>query len=420
MFKIPIQYKLHDTYDMAIITQGKKILLYDDEPILYTGFNRYRNRILGSFLVENQKVKRFIHVILDEKEFLEFKFRKKTLSSIYYEKRNLFIIDISADRRDSYLVDASTIPKELFPGSESYCPKYLTEHSLDYSTSLLGNEANNHEADPEELSKVQTKIAVLLKSAIVNVFTYISPKISIVAHNIGSFQIQYKIELDPDNHRLFPEFEEKEIRNLLDGYLSYPIQHLPEDVNTFHVENAKSNIDILMNSIKEESKILPNVRLLKREKFIEKMINFSRKYEEICDLEKKHFTDIQISKITKNETIEPIAILDTNYGKKISNAIRVYETNSPNYETDYIAKEYTLLIYHINVETRKGNANLFDENTKKIFKPRIYILGTNSLAGTEYTKSLHNNKRIKVLAKATRFKKRIIYLEIQDTTGDYA
>ena len=65
--------------------------------------------------------------------------------------------------------------------------------------------------------------------------------------------------------------------------------------------------------------------------------------------------------------------------------------------------EYKIYIYHLNTDTRTGNAfikNLTKED--EMSKPKIKINGDEGLDQTKYTESLYLNKWITVKAKAKK------------------
>lgn len=72
MFKIDI-YKKIDS-DLPVIFENFKILHFDEEPILYTGLNKYGNRIIGSYIDvdEENKFERFLHSIISSKDYWDF------------------------------------------------------------------------------------------------------------------------------------------------------------------------------------------------------------------------------------------------------------------------------------------------------------------------------------------------------------
>lgn len=102
-----------------------EVLLYDDEPILFTGRNNLNNIILGSSVDEDysSKIEQFFYTIISEDIFL--KFINKELSYLDILKtNNIFLIVKSFDGVlfDVYPLNIEDIPKNYLPLEDSFYP----------------------------------------------------------------------------------------------------------------------------------------------------------------------------------------------------------------------------------------------------------------------------------------------------------
>ena len=113
--------------DLPIIEDNFHVLHYDEEPILYTGTNKYGNRILGSSVEESDdsKLSRFFHVIVDSQTYFDFIKQKISYLTVLQNSRSFFVIDKAFDEshQDIYLLDIlKDVPADYYPSQDSLCP----------------------------------------------------------------------------------------------------------------------------------------------------------------------------------------------------------------------------------------------------------------------------------------------------------
>ena len=79
-----------------------------------------------------------------------------------------------------------------------------------------------------------------------------------------------------------------------------------------------------------------------------------------------------------------------------------------------INRSYKIYIYHLNTDTRTGNALIRNvDNDEEMSKPKIKIDGEEGLEKTKYTESLYLNKWITVAAKAKKIGEKFSRLDIK-------
>lgn len=111
--------------DLPIITGNYLELLADENPILYTGTNKYGNRILGIIVEESDEnfSIRYFHVIIEDKAYYRFTNKLITLRELIEKTNNIFVLDYKTEQiQETYLVPIDEIPGEYLPLSDSYCP----------------------------------------------------------------------------------------------------------------------------------------------------------------------------------------------------------------------------------------------------------------------------------------------------------
>lgn len=397
---------------LANIADRYKILLADDVPVLFTGFNIFGNRIIGSFLDDDDEQVQFLHCLISEADFLEFKAQRTTLHDLY-STNPLFLRLENGSTITFRNADWSEVPIDARPAADSFCPYYSTEPSFEYGVSLQGIDATEHHAIPEELSELQNRYANLLRNAVKNLVRAARARVTIPAYAPGSFRINFLIEFQSDQLELFPEHYRTELQQLFQDYLEYPVNHLPNEIKSaFSANTNTQNLDSLIERLQRNKEKDRKIRTYTRESLLPKIVELARQYQDIADISGKHYSQIHIANKNFDGHEEPIAFLTENSGENLNEAIEFYEKNAEGYEEDLEATNYVIRIYALNVDSRKGKAALKEPGSKRTVKPNIHILGTIPLRGSKFTESLHNGTEISVQAKGKRIKRRLISLSI--------
>lgn len=119
------KYQALDVYTK--ITHEIKVLHFDEEPILFTGYNRLENILLCSVIDDNcgTKIKQFLEVIIDKNTLNDFLTKKITYLNILEKSCKIFVVNKSFDNKiyKSYYINFEDIPKEYLPSKDSFCPE---------------------------------------------------------------------------------------------------------------------------------------------------------------------------------------------------------------------------------------------------------------------------------------------------------
>ena len=78
MFDIENQYKVITT--LPVITDNYRVLHFDEYPILFSGTNKYGNKLLSSLSSEEDDIFRYFTIVLDDKQYSDFINRKKDVT----------------------------------------------------------------------------------------------------------------------------------------------------------------------------------------------------------------------------------------------------------------------------------------------------------------------------------------------------
>ncbi|MBF0591334.1 MAG: hypothetical protein HQL02_04525 [Nitrospirae bacterium] len=384
--------------DLPLIEHNYQTLLFDNEPILYTGTNKHGNRILGSSVDEcyKKKVERYFHTIIDPKTYNDFLRRKITYLSIMQKAKDIFVIDQSfdGDTIQTYIINIDDIPKDYLPSEKSFCPNQEIHPSLSFALKLKGELADLHLAVPKQLGIIQNSFSGLLNSSFESLKEFMQkPDIRIAPYAIGSFNIKFDIIL---KEQPFDLFENDDMwLNFINEYMIYCTNYLPNEVDAIFTHDKETHhfnkiLESYQNLFNRSYDKMPD----KRRKILLNVIRISA--SELGELAKNigtNFTSIEVNNV-ENDIETPIGILDSSFIDSIQNTIEIIEDKTSRIYTDKEPQEYEIQIYHINTKTRRGNANIRRKDIMS--KPEIKILGDDPLEETKYTESLHLSKWIKV------------------------
>ena len=228
--------------DLPIIKDNYQVLLFDEEPIVYCGTNRFGNRVIGSLAEENQEslITRHFRVIIDEEAFVSYITQKSSYLEIFQESKDIFVLDykFSGELITVYHLDPSDIPGEYWPLEDAYCPNQVYKPQMSYLLRLIGKLADKNTAVPRVISNIQNKFTDVLESA-VDQFKSIGFKEAYVLqrpYKTGSFVLSFDVTLNEAN-ALF--LEEDKVADYLKRFLEYCIRYLPEEVEFVYGSNPE-------------------------------------------------------------------------------------------------------------------------------------------------------------------------------------
>lgn len=403
--------------DLPVIVSNYSTILFDEEPILFSGTNKYGNIILGSFVDEDDSAgfHRFFHALIDDATYSNFVHKKISyLEILKNEKTPIYVVDKKYDNSiiNIFLIDFTEIPQQYIPLENSYCPQFNKEYGLEFVVSLKGKLADMKLALPSEISNIQNAFAKFLESSVKPLKTLSpSPLIYQKAYTEGSFRLNFSIDLNENS--LFP-LSQPLIGEYVTKYLEYCVSHLHDEANIIFKGKpiSATNFTLLKDKLKSvydssQAKLPDNIEYVVKDELAASASSFSKITENIG----MHFTGMEfLSK--SGETDSPIGFIDDSYKGYYSEITQVIEEVEVSHEDDE-PMDYTICIYHLNTKSRTGNAYIYNLGSdKEMSQPRITITGDDSLEGSKFTESLHLNKWIQVKAKAKRKENKFLRLTI--------
>lgn len=411
--------------DTAIpfIDHNYQVLHFDCDPILFSGTNKYGARVLGSLVCEDPSIgkKRFLHAVVTSNEYSDFVRQRITYRAILERSKDIYIIERKLDHTlvATYLASTEDIPQSMLPTEESYCPEQAYRASSEFSISLKGRLADRHLAIPDTINTIQTSVASMLNSAIDPLRKIgVSPVLYEKPAEAASYQLKYQIVTPRDGgiHGLL--LDESQYHEFIILLLRYCINNLPDEVDNVFSDDAQLDTTLLF------SNVLPAYRELHASlgcmysgESVDAIKNSTK--EIVGSMNDIGGLDTSYDHIDLANNAESPALIGTINRETLSASIKAYEeieTLIEPVEEDEIPKKYEVYVYHINTETRKGNAILQHADGEEISKPKFTIEGDFDLEESKFTESVYHGTRIKVNAIAKRYLKtgKYKYLTIRE------
>jgi len=395
--------------DVAQIHSGYKVLLYDEEPILYVGKNKYGSYVLGSSIDENfqENTEWHFHTLITFEAYRDFINKKITYLEILKESNDVFILEKSFDNSqiDIYQIKLSEIPEDYLPTLDSFCPEPYqhVEKHFSYSVQLDGQDAADNRVSPRALENIlenYEKIFHTPISILGNYFGKLRVKSFVRAFSEGSFVINFDIKVDREEqqvqlYELYTNLEE-DINVLSEKYYGYCLNELPDEYLNVITQESAPKFDEVLNEFKElTEKTLSEVPENLPKRFIDETLKIPSVISDLTEFIGEGFESLELN------GMHPISKIDTSYKNNYEKIVEVVENKTT--EVDDSLQRYTAHIYKLNVETRRGNANVRKEqDPDSMYRPRIFIKGDSPLENTKYTRSLHENRFIEILGVAKR------------------
>jgi len=412
--------------DLPFIVEAFTVLHYDQEPILFTGFNRKNNRILGSSVETNYKDKYELHFhsIIEENVYNDFIAKKITYQKILSDTGFIFAIKSSFDNTDIkvYGISYESIPKKFIPSSDSYCPDIDFISSLDYNVKLDGLDASKHIADPENVHIISQGVIGIIMGGVNSLYNRLYD--AKVCYGGGgylksSFKINLRVELSPirkeGNPNLFNEEPQKDYINFIKDYVDYSLNDLGSEIESISKEGDRSEA---LNDIIRKAKNLSSTLYRVDDKsiednFIEEVKKSAKELKQISHTLGDGYSTISISNVSIDGSEHVLGYIDSGFKDKIESAFEIVDAKVSNKKDDS-PTSYTVYIDHLNASNRSGNAIIQED--VNVWKPKFKIKGEKPLNNTKFSESLHKKKNIKVNAIATRngLTREILHLLIEE------
>ncbi|WP_437898946.1 hypothetical protein [Sorangium sp. So ce124] len=419
MFAINEKLLFTSMPNFPLIASDYEVLHFDEMPILFTGTTKYQARVIASSVEEDEDTDRFFHVIVTADEYSSFLRRRVTYRELLLRAGSVFVVDRrSGGRVAVYLVPIAEIPDEYLPLEDSYCPERALRPSLTFDASMRGKRADLHQAYPSDIRTVEASLSGIVSDALVSVSeTKKPPRTFLRPYGEGSFRLRFSVEeeappqlgfaahLHPEYARLYIDFclnrFQDEIGAISDGDLSLApcftrLLRTYLRINEFG-GNLRDSGAVSVSSAADKL-------LLAARRSVERLVDLS-------DIIGQHFTSIEVFNVYEDNEEALIGAMDASSAARINSSIEEYDVRIGGLFEDAHSKEYEILIYNLNTETRKGSAYLILRESMP--RVRVSIDGTGPLEETRFAESLYKNKRISVLARARGTKDRIVSLSIE-------
>jgi hypothetical protein len=407
--------------DLIDIVDNYRILHFDEFPILYLGTNKFGNKILGSHLDESDEQRKIfcLHTILTNKQYTKFLSGRVSYQSILNESNTTFFVvkDYNSIIQDAFEYSFNLIPNDYIPLEDSFCPSTYRAHSLIFTLSLKGKLADLNKAITEEVSKMQNGFTEFLEGRISALKELnLVPKSILQPYSDGSFRINFELQIQPKAGKPNMFLQNAPISNYISNYIQYLSNDFTSDKDKFKLADTGSSEKLtilgnVLNDIYEKTgvrKLEDITSFLK-----EDIIKSTSKFEKISEQVGENFESVEIINVS-DDIDYPLAYLDRSFSETFQNAIEEVEVSIEGSITDDDYQNYKIYIYHLNTDTRSGNAFIRNVGTEEdMSKPKIKIGGDEGLEQTKFTESLYLNKWIDVRAKAKRIGNRFKQLDIK-------
>lgn len=422
MFKIDPANKIKT--ELFRIVDNNQTLHFDGEPVLFAGTNHYGNRVLASLVDDDpeDKIIRYFHVIVDSETYDTFLSQAVSYREILENAGSLYVVDAKYDNSSEvvYHVNIDSIPTEYLPLENSFCPVQLIELGSVYSLSLKGQRADLNKATPWVVSSLVSKFSDFLESAINNYKPLgLVPNVELSPPAAGSYKLNFSISFSGPGG-MPPLFPSPAIyREFIYEYVGFCIKALPSskeysDFDKFLAENQKyRNLAGRYNSLLGKGGIGKSEEI---EKGLQR--NLLDSIDCLRDMGENvghNFNSMEVSNVPLKGASNLIGIIDKGFYEsinKVSSDIDNLKTGDV--KLDLVPCPYKIHIYHLNAESRKGNAFVYEKEkgVEEMSWPKIEILGEAQIRNTKFTESLHLNKWIEVQGIAERKKGKIKHIKI--------
>ncbi len=414
MFDVNLENSINS--DLPVITDNYQILHFDEYPILFTGTNKYGNKLLGSFSSEDEEkdLFRYFVIILDDRQFSDFFNKLISYRELILGANEVFIIDrdINDNVVKKYLVPLKDVPKDYLPLSSSFIPDiHLASNALKFSFSLKGKLADSHKALVDDINNINLKIYNYLEESLhtLNIFN-VHPRIYSQPSQLGSYMLNFDIEFQGNQQESVFAIDKMKVAEFMNGYLNYIAYTFPNEEDGFlsnQPENSKQFLS-LKNSFEN---ILSNAHLAPISTISDILVDgINSSAEKLSDVTEylkinNSFTSIEVGRLNGKGKFSTIGYLATDYRDSIASKLLPSDESliDDDITSDEIPKPYRILVFRINSETGKGGARLYFDETEDYYKIQLNIYKNDGdLSNSIFTESLNENKIVNVNGIGTR------------------
>jgi hypothetical protein len=401
---------------LPVITDNYRVLHYDEEPILFVGSNSHGNNIIGSLMCEDEDndVFRFIHLIVKPADYIDFLNKKVSYLNLIKKQTEIFLLDKNTKGEiiKTYCISHEAIPGDYLPLPNIFNPADEIIIGKGFAMSLKGKIAAMHEAIADRVPIISKGFNQFLTtlSEIIKTDDVI-PEIRQLAYQPTSFGLNYVIRFNANN--LF--YNESAVNEFMTQSIDYAINYLPDEADRL----SKNDLDgtrFEKMIQKPLNKILYGNPEAMTAKAVKNLLRVPFDIDKITDQLGMGFDYIEIDSVSSNDVKIPLGAINTTFSTQMDLAKQIIEKNQGDkIEQDEEFKDYPIHVYHLNTESRKGNAHIkhVNQNQQITDSPKIDILGEKSLGGSLFINSMDTGVDINVRAKAKKVNGRYKHLLIE-------
>ena len=407
MFKINNQDKVGSS--LPVITDNYRILHFDEFPILFSGTNKYGNKLIGSFSYEDYDDDsfRYFIVIVSDKQYSDFFKKRISYLNLLNDCQDIFIVDKDINDKiiATYHMAMESIPPEYLPLENSFIPARADiSSSLNFAFSLKGKLADLHKALVSDINSVNQRIYSYLEESIDTLKNLaLEPIIYSQPSQSGSYRLNFDIEFkQSDQLHLFP-VDQSKIADFINEYLNYVSSILPDeadDILKTSSEDSKSFLSLKQSLIEVYNTANIEPPLTISDLLIDNISSSASKLSDVTEYLKANnsFSSLELGNYTPEGNFSTLGLLDEDYSLIVAPKLIQEEIllDTEDVQSDQTPKSYRILVFRINRETGKGGARLYydEENFHKVFLN--ISLGDKELSNSVFTKSLNEDKVVDV------------------------
>lgn len=400
------------------IVSDYRELLSDGEPLVYTGKNVYGSHILGSLLYRdiNAREAFYLHVLVPSGRYLEYVYKKITYRDIIESVNDLYIIH--QKHRDQteqvYSVLLNMLPLGVLPTEQSYYPIDDIEYGPRFQFKFTGLQADEHKAIPSVVSDVVKNGEKLLELSANVISDYCDYTLHpyCVHSDAASYTVTFSFDIQKKRPDLFNT--DITVREVISEILGYCINNLPYEYEAVLSgdSSACTKFHELRDRIKRSLMIKENIEQLEQ-----KVRETTEKSAELISTiglgVGNGYSTLTIS--NEGEYSNILGLFNEDTAKQYSDVAAQIDHILEPVTEDESYKSFKLLVYSLNVDSRKGKA-LVDkaEDPDSFWRSGFIVEGERELTNSPFSHSLDQVQKIEVNARARVKEKsgKITYLYI--------
>ncbi len=402
--------------ELPVITDNYKVLHFDEYPILFSGTNKFGNKIIGSLIDEDDdnNLLYYFSIIVNDKDFNSFYNKKKSYRNLIVDSKEIFIVvkTFNDEIVKTHLIPISSIPNHYLPRETSFIPdKHTIKPALSYSFSLKGKLTDFHKAIVNDINEINLKINDFLDESLRAIDGFgITAKVFSQPSSAGSYRLNFDIDFISQPQLKFFDVDILKVSNFLNLYLNYVTYKLPYDKDFFLLKDNILSSDFLKveESFKEiyySSNQEPASTV--SELLIDSINNTAEKLSEVSEFMNSNdsFNSIEVGMINKEGLFLSDGYIDSDYKANVEEIFPSLDILTEEMEiiSDESPNNYRILVYKINSMSGKGNALLYPNSSEESHKVRLTVnKNQKDLSNSVFTKSMYEDKVVDVSGIATK------------------